>query len=344
MTLSRPEIELLIDEIKREIGAKRDGSGKNLIAQCPFCNKEGKYGIYVGKETTRKRLFMAHCFSCGHSTSTLNKLLEEIGRPDLMVTQTTDISTPLDSSILFPLPIEDEIDDSLEIIELPEFYTRCYTHEYLKLRGFTYDDYDYFSVGTTRELNYKYRDYVIFPIIDDNDIVGYVARHIWSKAEIDSYNIKAKRNGDFPILRFRNSNQNDFVRLLFGYDSIVEGETETVIIVEGIFDVVALTRKLDLYDNNRVAVIATFGKKISQIQIYKLQSKGVSRVVLGYDGDAVEAIKKRSDELSPYFNVVIADIPDSKKDWEELTLDEIFEIFSTRLKTPIEYKLSKLQE
>ena len=51
-----------------------------------------------------------------------------------------------------------------------------------------------------------------------------------------------------------------------------------------------ITRKLNLYDNHHIAAVATFGKKISEAQIYKLQSKGVRTVVIGYDGDAVSAI------------------------------------------------------
>lgn len=124
---------------------------------------------------------------------------------------------------------------------------------------------------------------------------------------------------------------------------MIEDETDTVIIVEGIFDVIALTRKLELYDNQHVAVVATFGKKISQVQIYKLQSKGVKTVVLGFDGDAVDAIKKASSSLNEYFDVFIADIPDATKDWEDLDFWEIYDIFSVGLKTPIQYKLTKIQ-
>lgn len=344
MEFLRIETDFLIAEISRELGAKRDGGNKNLIARCPFCGKEGKYGIYIGKQTPRRKPFMSHCFSCGRSTQTLETLLEAIGRPDLMITPTVDLSAPLDSNLLFPLETEDEIDDSLGIVELPDFYTRCFTHPYLKSRGFVYDDYEYFPVGTTGRLNFRFNDYVIFPIIDGGDTVGYVARHTWSKEEIDTHNRKAKRTGDYQIRRFNNSTENDFIKLLYNYDAVIEDETEVVIIVEGIFDVVALTRKLELYDNPHIAVAATFGKKISQAQIYKLQSKGVRTVVIGYDGDAVLAIKQSATELTTYFDVFIADIPDATKDWQDLSFDEIFEIFSERLRTPIEYKLSKLQE
>ena len=58
---------------------------------------------------------------------------------------------------------------------------------------------------------------------------------------------------------------------------------------------------LKLYDNSHVAAVATFGKKISDVQIYKLQSKGVRTVVIGYDGDAVESVKRTAERLKLYF-------------------------------------------
>ena len=134
------------------------------------------------------------------------------------------------------------------------------------------------------------------------------------------------------------------MKLLYNYDAVHEGRTETVILCEGIFDVVALTRKLDLYESERVVVVATFGKKISRAQVFKLQTKGVRNVVVGYDGDAVDATKKTAEELSRYFEVLVADIPDPTKDWEDLSPHEIYDIFAYRLKTPVEYKINKIQQ
>lgn len=342
MTLSKKETEYLAAEIQLELGAKRDGSGRNLIARCPYCGKEGKYGIYIGKETGRKKPFMANCFSCGSSTHTLEQTLEAIGRPDLMVTHTVELDKKLETTLLFPLEGVEEIDDALGIVELPDFYKRTFSHPYLKGRGFSYDDYEYFPVGTTGKLNFRYNDYVIFPVIDSGDTVGYVARHLWPKPSIDAYNRLAKIKGEYQIRRFRNSTENDFVKLLYNYDAVREDETETVVLCEGIFDVVALTRKLDLYDNPRVAAVATFGKKISQTQIFKLQSKGVENIIIGYDGDAVDSIKKTAAELSPYFEIMIADLPDPDSDWEDLTFEEIYDVFAYRLRTPVEYKISKI--
>lgn len=345
MELSAQEYQYLVSEITRETGAKRDGSGKNLIVpRCPFCGKSGgKFGIYIGPRTSRRRPFMAHCFSCGASSRTLEQLLEIIGRMDLMVSRTADIDAPLDLHLLEP-PAPEEIDDGLLPVELPDFYKRTFNHPYLKRRGFRFDDYEYFPVGITGRLNSRYADYVIFPVIDDSMVAGYVSRHTWGKEEIDSYNRKAKYSGGYKILRYRNSTENDFSRLLYNHDAVREDETDTVILAEGIFDVIALTRKLELYDNRRIAAVATFGKKISDVQVYKLQSKGVKTVVIGYDGDAVESVKRTAERLRPYFEVFIADIADARKDWDELTEAEVYEVFAYRLLTPVEYKLKKVQE
>lgn len=342
MNYSRQEVEFIIQELKIELNGHLDGSEKNLIAEfCPYCQKKHKFAVYIGKPTPRKTLFASHCFSCGKSNRELNPLLEKLGRTDLIFEATTTLDAELEDSPLLLDNTGDQIDDSLDIIKPPKGFKRCYKNNYLKSRGFNADDYEYFPVGTTRGCNFQFDDYVVFLIVDAGDIVGWVARHIWPKQDIEEYNRKAKRSGAFQLRRYKNSTENEFMKLLYNYDAIIEGETDTVIIVEGPFDVIALTRKLELYDNQRVAVIATFGKKISTTQIYKIQSKGVKTVVLAYDGDAVEAIKNTSQQLKSYFDTYIADI-EGDKDFDEMNYQEIYDTFAYGLRTPIEYALNKI--
>jgi DNA primase len=343
MYISREERENLIKELGMELHARPDGGNKNLIVPvCPYCGKAGgKFGIYIGKETEHKRLFMGHCFSCGHTVKDVNRLLEDIGRPDLRIFETVSFK-PLE----VPQPLtmeEEEVDDDLQAVQMPEGWKRCYRNPYLRSRGFTGDDYDYFPVGTTRGLNFKFDDYVVFLIIDDGDTVGYIGRHTWGKEEIDERNRKARRAGKYQIRRYNNSMENDFVKLLYNYDAVIEDETDTVIIVEGVFDAIALTRKLNLYDNHRIAVVATFGKKISSVQTFKLQSKGVKTVVIGYDGDATEAINRAAEHLNEYFEVFIAYIPDPEADFDSMDFWEIYDVFTQSLKTPVEYRLNVVQ-
>ena len=343
MQLTREERDYLIKELTIELHAQVDGGRKNLIVpKCPYCGKTGgKYGIYIGPEMGRKKPFMAHCFKCGHTTTTLEQLLKDIGRSDLIPEETANFS-PL-TIPQFALLDNEEIDDELVVVNMPDGWKRCYRNPYLKSRGFTFDDYELFPVGTTRGLNFKFDNYVLFPIIDNGDIVGYVGRHVWPKDKIDEYNKTAARNGKYQIRRYNNSIENNFVKLLYNIDSVIEDETDTVVIVEGVFDVIALTRKLNLYDNHRIAAVATFGKKISDTQIYKLQSKGVRTVVIGYDGDAVESINKTASNLNDYFDVYVAHITNPDDDFDSMDFWQIYDVFTEGLMTLREYKLNAIQ-
>lgn len=339
MYISRDERNHIIEELRIHLDARYDGSRNNLIVPvCPHCGKGGsKFGIYVGPDTGRKKTFNSHCFKCGRSTHTLDELLNLVGRPDLTVEETTRLGH-------FELPDflgGDEIDDELCVVEMPEGWGRTYRNRYLAGRGFLFDDFDCFPVGTTRHTNFRFDDYVLFPIIDNGDTVGYVGRHTWPKEEIDRHNERAKWSGGHQILRYRNSNENDFVKLLYNYDAVVEDVTDTVVICEGIFDVIALTRKLDLYDNKRLAAVCTFGKKISPTQIWKLQHKGVRTVLLAYDSDARDASLKAAEELNEYFDCYIADMRGGK-DFDEMDYKDILGVFSEGIMTPRQFKLTTI--
>ena len=148
-----------------------------------------------GKATAHRRPFMAHCFSCGASTRTLEQLLAAIGRMDLMVLQTADIAAPLNLHLLEKDEAE-EIDDELVPVELPDFYKRTFRHPYLQRRGFCFDDYEYFPVGITGRLNPRYADYVVFPVIDDCTVVGLSLIHISepTRQEAISYAVFCLKN------------------------------------------------------------------------------------------------------------------------------------------------------
>ena len=338
MYISKEDKDLIIRELITELDARYDGSRRNLLVPvCPTCGKGGsKMGIYVGPDTKNKHTFMSHCFKCGATTTTLNQLLSLIGRPDLAIEETASFE-PV--KIPGECPLEDEIDDDLVVIDMPQGWKRCFTNPYLSKRGFEYEDYEHFPVGTTRGLNFKFDDYVLFPVIDAGDIVGYVGRHTWSKDDIDSYNERARWAGKYEIRRYNNSRDNDFVKLIYNYDSIIEDETDTVIVCEGIFDVIALTRKLNLYDNHRIVAVATFGKKFSEAQVYKIQSKGVRTVVLAYDSDARQATISTANMLNEYFDCYIANLQGDGKDFDEMSFREIYDTFAYNLFTPREYKL-----
>ena len=335
-----PELRHSItEELLYELGGKMDGSRRNiLVPACPFCGHDGfKFGVYVGQDTTRKRFGASNCFSCGRGYRTLKDTLKALNLEDLMPKETAELDdSETDISDMF----DDEIDDDLIEVTMPKGYKRCYKNRYLKSRGWNVDDYEYFPVGTNRGFDREYADYVILEVRDEGHTVGFVARNILSKEEIESYNSRHS----FKIRRYKNSDEtigNGFAKMLYNYDAIEPMITHSVILCEGPFDVVGLVRKLELYDNHTIVPIATFGKKISQEQMFKLQKKGVEQVVIGYDNDAKETTARIAMELEKYFDVLIADIPNGVgKDWDEMDVEDIYDVFASNLKTVREFNLN----
>lgn len=345
MYISFEEKENLIQELATSLNAKFDGPKRNLLVPvCPYCGHDGyKFGIYVGRETGTKTPFMTHCFSCGHTTKDVNRFLEDIERPDLFIVDKADFDK-VEMPEIFRLDEDREIDDELDEAEMPDGWKRCYKDPYLKSRGFTLDDYMYFPVGTTKRRNFKFTNYVVFPIIDGGKTVGYIGRHKWSKEALQEQNELAARTGGYKLRRYNNSLGNDFGKMLYNYDMVEQEITDTVILTEGVFDAISLVRKLDLYDEHQIVPVATFGKKISETQIYKIQSKGVKNVIIGYDSDAVESIRKAASVLNDYFSVLIPNMSGDGKDWDEKEEGEIYGIFSGKLLTPREFALDIVQE
>ena len=191
--------------------------------------------------------------------------------------------------------------------------------KYLKERGITPADCIRYNIGAT-DLFRKFQNYVLIPIYENGEIRGYLGRYGAKKVPKDR-------------LRYNNSVGTEFSELLFGYDEIIENTT-TVILVEGIFDKIAVDKVLHLWDNEEIKCVCTFGKKISPEQSKKLMLKGVTNVILLYDFDAIKDIKKYGLELEN--NFVTSITYTTKKDIDECTEQEALEVF-THLQKPREF-------
>lgn len=334
MTLTIEQQHEIAEELRAELNGKLDGGRKNILVQnCPFCGHDGyKFGIYIGTNTGAKRFGMSNCYHCNTKSRTLKQTLRSLGLENLMPKDTTK----LEEEISLSLFDDDEVDDSLVEITMPKGYKRVFKNSYLRSRGFVVDDYEYFPCGTNRGMEKQFEDYVLLEVRDNNKLVGFVGRHTWGKEDIESYN----RRHRFQIRRYNNSTINGFGKLLYNYDAIKAYQTKAVILCEGCFDVIALTRKLDLYDVDYIVPVATFGKKISEAQIFKLQQKGVELVVLGYDADATEDTGRIAMQLDNYFDVFVADLSEADgKDWDEMSEESIYDIFANHIMTVREFNL-----
>lgn len=154
--------------------------------------------------------------------------------------------------------------------------------------------------------------------------VAWLARSKKSK-EWHEQNLKEFKEGKSKlVLRYENS-KDGFANVVGGYDLITDN-TDTIIVVEGMFDYISVDNKLHLYESEEIKCVFTFGNNIGNNQISLLrQKKNVRNIILMYDPDKPEMIKNASLSLQRYFNVRIALLKDKKKDPGDATQEELLE-------------------
>lgn len=275
------------------------------ICDCPYCGKSQHF--YINRETQ-----LWDCKKCGQYGN-IYKLLSFLGKTYLLGGRTVEETDKI-NSIKSILDSQSEEENELKLlpsIKMPVGWrvSRKST-PYLLSRGITADDCIKYKIGMT-SLMPKFKDYVLLPIYDNGEIRGFVGRY---------GNKKVPDNK----LRYNNSIGTEFAQLLYGYDEIVEGTT-TVVLVEGVFDKIAVDKTLCTFDAPDIKCVCTFGKKISPQQIEKLKLRGVYKVILLYDYDAIKDIKKYGILLESTFvtNIVYT----TKKDIDECSREEALAVF-----------------
>ena len=192
-------------------------------------------------------------------------------------------------------------------------------------RGFNKRYYEQFKPAITNFfLERKLQDKFIFQFTMKGKTVAWLARSKKSK-EWHEQNLKEFKEGKSKlVLRYENS-KDGFANVVGGYDLITDS-TDTIIIVEGMFDYISVDDKLHLYESEEIKCVFTFGNNIGNTQISLLrQKKSIRNVILMYDPDKPEMIKTAALTLQKYFNVTIAELKDKKKDPGDATQEELLE-------------------
>lgn len=317
----------------------------NREMECPFCGKSGKWGIIFND--TGGATF--HCWKCPRKTS-LWEFLKAVGRTDLakrsFVPKPNELEvcpkisdgreevsewmdphtsqTPALAPVSLPLRLKPLVDDS-----------------YLNDRGFRPEHYKEFEPSYTN-LDIKLRNYIIFKMKVDGVCVAWWARSRYSK-EWHKENLAAyKRHEVELVLRYRNSESN-FQNLLGGCDFIVKGVTNTVILVEGIFDSINISNLLNLNTIDDIKCCFTFGNNVGTGQIDELVRRGVRNVILMYDYGTIEESKDAALRMRDSFDsVLVAAIRRPGVDPGNITLDYLNEVLDG-LVDPISYFCDKLE-
>lgn len=290
-------LELLTNVRKRPDG--------NIRANCPWC---GKNEFYINVNLSHYPFQCWRKNACGEEGNVF-KFLKKLGRLDILKQQTSS-----NSEILTLLNVNKSkstyaINFDLPVINLPTGFQRSYDNKYLKSRNFT--DFNKYIVGETALLK-LWSDYVIIAIEQQQKIRGYIGRYIGQ---------------DQTIKKYRNSIC-DFGKMLFGLDDITLN-TKTIILTEGIFDKINIDYQLSLQNQDEIISLATFGCKISFEQICLLKQFKIEKIILFYDNDVSDKIKKYAIELNKHFeNIYVAHFNKQGLDAGELNQSQLIESLS----------------
>jgi len=313
-----------------------------LTADCPYCQK-GDGHFFIKKKTDEidkrgnNKSYQFRCLKCNEEGG-LYTLLKHLDRLDLVkVFRDTSIFSEkllkINLSNLTKTIVRfDENSLYLQEQALPTGFKRLHSDEYLENRGITPEDFEKYKFGSSKILS-RYKDRIILLIEERGKCVGYIARSKKTKEEVQALKIRGIKHA-----RYLNS-VSDFGKMLFGYEEIQRGKTNTVIAVEGVFDKFNVTKLLNLYHDSELKCVACFGKKISDEQIHKLQIAGVKNIVLMFDPDAYKDTFKYAFELSKYFNVLVAKLTEC--DPGDITLDQLMDVLDN-LQSPLEFGLNTI--
>ena len=315
----------------------------NREMACPFCGKSGKWGIIFND--TGGATF--HCWKCPRKT-TLWEFLKAVGRLDLAK---GSFAPKPEELAICPRLDGQTVDESgwwmgdnteereLKPVSLPLRLKPLVDDPYLNERGFRPEHYAEYEPSYTN-LDIKLRNFIIFKMKIDGVCVAWWARSRyskeWHKANLEAY----KRHEADLVLRYRNS-ENNFQNLLGGCDFIEKGVTDTVILVEGIFDSIGVWNLLNLKENTWLRCCFTFGNSIDQGQIEELKLRGVKNVILLYDYGTIKESKEAAFKMKEAFDsVLVAEIPTRGIDPGNISREELFKVLENAV-DPVSFYLNK---
>ena len=264
----------------------------SVRVECPFCHHD-KNSASISLE---KKIFK--CFFCGKSLGIFS-LLKKIN---------------VDFDDIDDFNIEDSREKSKDfnLLKMSVFKkeNRIYTNDYLKNRGLNNFHFNKYEIYKSEKENFK--NFVIFPIYIDNDIVGYVSR---SEDSLSDF-------------RYKNS-KSEFGNIFYGYNDINKN-TDIVIVVEGIFAKFHLDYIFK--DNKNISVIAIFGKNYSENKLQLLEKIFNKEICFFLDYNTFNEVGKYIENNIKHFKIITSINCDYlKRQPDSFNKKEIFYLFENRV-------------
>lgn len=328
------------DRIVNEFGLKRFGSKGWLTSStlyCPVCGKSDKIGIlFISKGG------VVHCFHENHYKESIKSYLIKIGRTDLI----EEFSAPV--SIHREIPSLYNVEEESKVNELPEKrlpigFIPIDSHPYLRDRGFLPYHYKLFKPGITK-IDPRQLGNIVFQIFDERGVrTAWLSRSTRSK-DWHKENLQRSKEGEVDLkLRYDNSPNTDFSRMLGGITEITEN-THTVIIVEGLFDKTNTDIELRLDSSEEVKCLFSFGDSMTVDQVELLKKfPSIKSVYLMYDYKTIEQSKQCGAMIEMEIDAVVrvCEIKEEGKDPGNMTCEEIISVMEQSV-FPLSFKVGKL--
>ncbi len=269
----------------------------NLQGTCPLCGKREFYISY----TVENHPFQCYRKNkCGYKGNIYTLIFDQKRYEYLKDQKDVGEYNP-DKKLAFIEDIIDNIDFSFHKFTYPIAFKKIIKSDYLDSRCFY--SYHKYEIGMTKIDPKLKNEYIIFIIKQDNQNVAYIGRHIMNKKDLEILNETRRRHNLKDVLRYRNSDT-DFSKILLGIDECEE-ETDTVIIVEGLFDKDRVDLLLSLDEQVKVKCCATNGSQISNEQIFLLQKKGIKKLIILYEADVLNKIQNNITNTAMFFDSVL---------------------------------------
>ncbi len=198
---------------------------------------------------------------------------------------------------------------------------------YFQKRGFSGEILKQYDVGTCIDTSKPYYNRVIVPLYaDDGDgIVACTGRSIYEQCKKCKYyhnpTARCPISGieQMNASKWRNTSSNVFEDYLYNFWNI--SGSEPIILVEGAPDVWKLVQC------GLPNVVGLLGTKFTDLQRKKLERSGALTLIVATDNDDAgnQARLRIREDCKRLFNII--DVVPSKKDFGDMTKDEIHECF-----------------
>ena len=315
--LIKSDIISILNESFKQKGKLRRADTQ-LLFNCPFCNRNDglrKFEVCIEGD----RIGYSNCWRCHLSSKTYGSLLRKLNAPfhlrDKLFKLSGEIRTYRKSSNV--KKTEETLSLPIEFISLSrptKSYDYKHAIKYLKQRNVLIDDIIRYNIGYCE--NGEYQNHIIIPSYDDNNELNFFIGRQYYDNSVYRYK-KPKR--DMNII---------------GFENMINWK-EDVNLAEGVFDCFAIRKN----------AIPLFGKYPSKKLQEKLIFKGVKRVNIILDNDAMDDAIKNCERLAKY-GINIHWVKLNEKDPSQLGFEKVTELIKNSVSYNWEqgllYKINKL--